>query len=272
MQWAEDEQHTGRRLAGDIDLENLMKKLLLAAVLALTTGLAFAQGAANSKKGAPAAAPSAEEQTIRARLEQTFNLKPSKVSPTPFGWYEIIVDAEVYYVDPQANYVFNGSVIDTRTRQNLTQARKDDLMKVDYAKLPLDQAVRIRVGKGTRQFVTFEDPNCGFCRKLHNDLKGLTDYTLYIFLYPILSPDSTEKAKAIWCAKDRGATWNALMLEGKAPPPAPADCKHPLEANLQLGRKLGVNGTPTLIFQDGSRMPGASSVEAIEQRFAAAKK
>lgn len=251
-----------------------MKKLLLAAVLALTTGMALAQGAANSKKGAaaPAAAPSAEEQTIRTRLEQTFNIKPTKVSPTPFGWYEIVVDAEVYYVDPQANYVFNGSVIDSRTRQNLTQARKDDLMKVDYAKLPLDQAVRIRVGKGTRQFVTFEDPNCGFCRKLHTDLKGLTDYTLYIFLYPILSPDSTEKSKGIWCAKDRAATWNALMLEGKAPPAAPADCKHPLEANLQLGRKLGVNGTPTLIFQDGSRMPGASSVEAIEQRFASAKK
>jgi thiol:disulfide interchange protein DsbC len=106
-----------------------MKKLLLAAVLALTTGIAFAQGAANSKKGAPAAAaPSAEEQNIRTRLEQTFNIKPTKVSPTPFGWYEIVVDAEVYYVDPQANYVFNGSVIDTRTRQNLTQARKDDLM------------------------------------------------------------------------------------------------------------------------------------------------
>ena len=251
-----------------------MKHLVLAAVLALTTGMALAQGAANSKKGAPApaAAPSAEEQTIRARLEQTFNLKPSKVSPTPFGWYEIIVDAEVYYVDPQANYVFNGSVIDTRTRQNLTQARKDDLMKVDYAKLPLDQAVRIRVGKGTRQFVSFEDPNCGPCRKLHRDLKGLTDYTLYVFLYPILAADSRDKARNVWCTSDRSAAWLALMLDGKAPPAAPADCKHPHEANLELGRTLGISGTPTLIFQDGSRMPGASSVEAIEQRFAAAKK
>ena len=148
-----------------------MKRALLAALLALFTSLALAQATPGNQRKGAAAPPSAEEQAIRARLQQTFNISPSSITRTPFGWYEVVVNTDVIYVDPTANYLFaNGSVIDTRTRENLTQARKDDLMKVDYAKLPLDQAVRIRFGNGSRQFVTFEDPNCGFCKKLHADL------------------------------------------------------------------------------------------------------
>ncbi|MCA3220058.1 MAG: DsbC family protein [Burkholderiales bacterium] len=245
-----------------------MKRALLAALLALFTSLALAQATPGNERKGAAAPPSAEEQAIRARLQQTFNISPSSITRTPFGWYEAVVNTDVIYVDPTANYVFaNGSVIDTRTRENLTQARKDDLMKVDFAKLPLDQAVRIRFGKGSRQFVTFEDPNCGFCKKLHNDLRGLKDATVYVFLYPILSPDSTEKAKAIWCSKNRADAWNDWMLEGKAPT-AGGDCKNPIQQTVQLGQSLGINGTPTLIFPDGSRLPGAVGVEAIEKKLA----
>jgi hypothetical protein len=131
-----------------------------------------------------------------------------------------------------------GRLIDTKTRQDITQARRDELMKVDFAKLPLDQAVRLRVGKGTRQFVTFEDPNCPYCRKLHRDLAAMKDVTVHAFLYPILSPDSFEKAKNIWCSKDRAAAWNAAMIDGKAPAAAGADCKHPLQQNLHADPDL----------------------------------
>lgn len=224
-------------------------------------------------KGAAGAA----EQEVSSKLQAVFGRAPDSVRRTPYGLFEVVFGTDIFYTDQTAAYVISaqpprGGLIDTKTRENVTQARLDELMKVDYAKLPLDQAVRLRVGKGTRQFVTFEDPNCPYCRKLHTDLQAMKDVTVYVFLYPILSPDSFEKAKNIWCSKDRAAAWNAAMIDGKAPAAAAADCKHPLQQNLQLGQRLGVNGTPTLIFQDGSRMPGASSADEIEKRLVAVKK
>ncbi len=244
-----------------------LKQWMAAAVAALTLALAGTVSA--QTKGAAPAAGAVEEQ-IRNTMQQLLGNRPDSVTRTPYGVFEVVVGTDVYYTDQATSFVMIGRLIDTKTRQDVTQARRDELMKVDYAKLPLDQAVRLRTGKGTRQFVTFEDPNCPYCRKLHSDLQAMKDVTVYVFLYPILSPDSFEKAKNIWCAKDRAAAWNAAMLEGKAPPAA--DCKHPLQQNLQLGQRLGVNGTPTLIFQDGSRMPGASSAEEIEKKLASVKK
>jgi len=244
-----------------------LMRWMLAALAAVMVGAVAAPVLAQTK----GAAGPVEEQ-IRARMQELLGNRPDSVTRTAYGVYEVVVGTDVYYTDQATSYVMIGRLIDTKTRQDVTQARRDELMKVDYAKLPLDQAVRLRVGKGTRQFVTFEDPNCPYCRKLHTDLQAMKDVTVYVFLYPILSPDSREKAKNIWCAKDRAAAWNAAMIEGKAPPAAGADCKHPLDQNLQLGQRLGVNGTPTLIFQDGSRMPGASSADEIEKRLVAVKK
>jgi len=218
-------------------------------------------------------ASGAVEEQVRTRMQELLGQRPDSVTRTPYGVFEVVVGTEIYYTDTNASFVMvGGRLIDAKTRQDVTQARRDELMKVDYAKLPLDQAIRLRVGKGTRQFVTFEDPNCPFCRKLHTDIQGMKDVTIYVFLYPILSADSFEKSRNIWCARDRAAAWNAAMIEGKAPPVAGADCKHPLQQNVQLGQRLGVSGTPTLIFQDGSRMPGASSAEEIEKRLASARR
>jgi thiol:disulfide interchange protein DsbC len=234
-------------------------------------------GPLDSARAQAKAAPGAVEQEIATKLQGVFGRSPDSVKRTPYGLFEVVFGTDIFYTDQSAAYVIaaqppRGGLIDTKTRENVTQARLDELMKVDFAKLPLDQAVRLRVGKGTRQFVTFEDPNCPYCRKLHNDIQGMKDVTVHVFLYPILSPDSREKAKNIWCAKDRAAAWNAAMIEGKTPPAAAADCKHPLDQNLQLGQRLGVSGTPTLIFQDGSRMPGASSADEIEKRLVSVKK
>lgn len=239
----------------------------MAWLAAMSIGLAA--GAAAQTKASDAGAV---EEQIRARMQELMGTRPDSVTRTPYGLFEVVVGTDVYYTDQSTSYVMVGRLIDTKTRQDVTQARRDELMKVDFAKLPLDQAVRLRTGKGTRQFVTFEDPNCPYCRKLHRDLAAMKDVTVHVFLYPILSPDSFEKAKNIWCSKDRAAAWNAAMIEGKAPAASGADCKHPLQQNLQLGQRLGVSGTPTLIFQDGSRMPGAASVEEIEKRLASIKK
>jgi thiol:disulfide interchange protein DsbC len=184
------------------------------------------------------------------------------------GLYEVLVRGELYYVDKDVNFVIAGRMFDARTKEDLTQKRLDTALKVDFKSLPLDRAVKTVRGDGSRVMVTFEDPNCPYCKKLWANMQELKNVTIYTFLYPILSPDSLEKSKGIWCAKDRAVSWDEYMVQGKAPPAAAADCKNPLEQNVALGRDLGINGTPTIIFPDGSRAAGALPVAMIEQRMA----
>ncbi|MBS1162795.1 MAG: DsbC family protein [Burkholderiaceae bacterium] len=216
-----------------------MKNWILAALLAAFSALALAQ------TPPPAARGSADESAVRTRVEQRFNAKPDSATRMPFGLWEIVIGTEVFYVDQEV----------------------DELLRVDFKSLPLDQAFKIVRGDGSRKLVTFEDPNCGYCKKLYRDIAGLKNVTIYTFLYPILSQDSFEKSKAIWCAKDRAKAWDDWMLNGKAPASAAADCKNPLQQNMELGRKLEVTGTPTIVFADGRRMPGAVPLEKIEATF-----
>jgi len=238
-----------------------MKNWILAALLAAISALALAQ------TPPPAARGSADESAVRTRVEQRFNAKPDSATRMPFGLWEIVIGTEVFYVDQEVNYAFVGRVLDAKTRDDLTAKKRDELLRVDFKSLPLDQAFKIVRGDGSRKLVTFEDPNCGYCKKLYRDIVGLKNVTIYTFLYPILSQDSFEKAKAIWCAKDRAKAWDDWMLNGKAPASAAADCKNPLQQNMELGRKLEVTGTPTIVFADGRRMPGAVPLEKIEATF-----
>jgi thiol:disulfide interchange protein DsbC len=245
-------------------LRDTMKNWILAAALVVTGTLAIMQNPVLAQQ--PAARGTVEDG-IRTRVEQRFNATPDSVTRTPFGLWEIVIGTEVFYVDQDVNYVFLGRVIDAKTRDDLTAKKRDDLLRVDFKTLPLDQAVKTVRGDGSRTLVTFEDPNCGFCKKLHRDLAGLKNVTIYTFLYPILSQDSFEKSRGVWCAKDRAKAWDELMASGNAPPAPAADCKHPLQQTLDLGRKLDVSGTPTLIFTDGRRMPGAVPLERVEAAF-----
>lgn len=252
----------------------MLKLLVAGAVLAAGAALAQSPAPAAPPAGKPADARKAQsvEEQIRAKVEARIGAKADSVTKTPFGLYEVILGTDVLYVDVNVNYVIAGRVIDARTREDLTQKRRDELMKVDFKSLPLDQAVKVVRGNGARVFVTFEDPNCPYCKKLYKDMRGLTDVTIYTFLYPILSQDSFDKSRAIWCAKDRAAAWDEFMTENKVPPVADGDCKHPLQQVLALGQKLDVTGTPTIVFTDGSRLPGAVPAEKIEERLNATSK
>jgi len=234
-----------------------MKRWILAAALAALTSLALAQ----------APKPGSVEDGIRGKVEQRFGTKADTVTKTSFGLYEIVVGSEIFYVDQDVNHAFVGRVLDAKTREDLTAKKREDLLRVDFKSLPLDQAVKIVRGNGSRVVVTFEDPNCGYCKKLYRDMVNMKDVTIYTFLYPILSQDSLEKSRAVWCAKDRAKAWDELMRNGKAPASPGADCKDPMQQNVELGRKLDVSGTPTIVFTDGRRMPGAMPVERIEAAF-----
>jgi thiol:disulfide interchange protein DsbC len=148
----------------------------------------------------------------------------------------------VLYTDGNVSFIIDGSLIDAKTRKNITQARMAQLMKIDFATLPLDQAIKQVRGNGKRVIASFEDPNCGYCKRLAKDLVNLKDATIYTFLYPILSPDSTEKSKNIWCAKDRAGAWNDWMTAGKVPAAAAGSCDtSAIDKNVALGQKIKVS-------------------------------
>jgi thiol:disulfide interchange protein DsbC len=236
----------------------LFKSIVTAGLLALSLGAAFAQ-----------------EAVIRKNLGERLSTLPKidEVNKTPMaGLYEVRVNgSDIFYTDSEGNFLIQGNLIDTRLRRNLTEERVDKLNSVAFDALPLKDAFTVVRGNGKRRMAVFEDPNCGYCKRFERDMQKVSDVTIYMFLYPILSADSTEKSKSIWCAKDRGKAWHELMLRDQQPV-ANAGCDTSVLArNVEFGKKYRITGTPTLIFADGSRVPGAISAQQVEKYLTEAK-
>jgi thiol:disulfide interchange protein DsbC len=188
------------------------------------------------------------------------------------GLYEVVVGGEIVYTDDKVGHLIIGHIIDPKTRKDLTQERLNKMSAIKFSELPLDLAVKQvkgNGGNGKRTIATFEDPNCTYCKKLAKELQGVTDITVYTFLYPILSQDSVDKSKAIWCAPDRAKAWNDYMLSGTAPAAAKCDTAA-LEKVMGLAQKLRINGTPAIFLADGTRLPGFMPAAQLEQAMAQA--
>lgn len=207
----------------------------------------------------------ADDGNIKRLVESKTGSRVEGVTKTPYlGLYEVRLDGQIIYTDEKVTYLFAGNIIDAKTMQNVTQERLRKLSTIKFSDLPLDQAVKIVLGNGKRVIATFEDPNCGYCKRLAKDLQGMNDLTIYLFLYPILSKDSLEKSKVVWCANDRSKTWSEMMLNGTAPQGSSA-CDTPVEKNLALGERLRVSGTPTIFLSNGERIPGAVPAAQLEK-------
>ena len=187
------------------------------------------------------------------------------IHPTAWpGVFEVAMGANLAYVDATGRYFLFGHLYDMRQQRDLTAERKDAMARIDFGSLPLADALTEVRGKGTRTLAIFSDPDCPYCRRLEAELRGLDDITIHTFLMPLASlhPAARGKAVSVWCATDRIATWQALMLRDALPPQA--DCPHPVDRNVALGEQLGINGTPTLIAGDGRVLAGAASRDHIE--------
>lgn len=240
----------------------------LAASLSLAHLTATAVEPKSEKPVAAVPADVAVKAALEARLGNGAHV--DEVRPAPIaGLWEARLGEDIVYLDAQANYFVFGNLIDARTRQNLTQARLDDINRVDLKSLPFDLAFKTVRGKGERVIVEFADPNCGFCKRFRQSIASMDNVTIYTFLYPILSPDSEVKAREVWCANDRAKTWDDWMTKGTALP-TKADCANPVQKVVELGQKLKVNGTPTLFFADGRRVAGAIPPDRVEAHFAEA--
>lgn len=223
---------------------------------------------------ATACAESPKEGTVKKLIEANMGegAKVDVVTKTRYsGLFEVQSGGNIFYTDAKGEYVFAGQIFEAKTRKNLTKERLDELNKVTLADLPLDLAMKKVKGDGKRVIAVFSDPNCGYCKQLEANMKALDNVTVYTFMYNILSEDSAKKSKDVWCSKDKNAAWDNWMQNGKAASTSPADCADPGAKVYELGKKLKVTGTPTIFFNDGSRITGAIDAKAFEEKFATVK-
>jgi len=211
----------------------------------------------------------ADEAAVRKSLESKLGRPLTSLTKTPYlGLYEAYADGQIFYTDDKVSVIIAGALIDGKSMKNVTEERLQKLTAIKFSELPLSLAVRQVRGDGKRVFATFEDPNCGYCKKLAKDLAKLDNVTIYTFLYPILSQDSLDKSNRIWCAADRAKAWNDWMIDGKAPG-GKGDCDTTaVKKTVELVCQLAINGTPTIFFADGERIPGAVPLAKIEERLA----
>jgi thiol:disulfide interchange protein DsbC len=216
----------------------------------------------------------ADEASIRAEFLKKYpQANVESITKTPYlGLYEMLVDGEVIYTDADLNYLIVGSIIETKTKTNLTDARQREIedkklkaLAFPFDQLPFDLAIKKVKGDGSRKVAVFSDPDCPFCRRLEKDLEKVTDVTIYIFLFPIeqLHPKAPEMSRAIWCSPDRVKAWDEYMLKGVAP--KSAKCDNPVDKLVAYGQSKKINGTPTIFFADGKRIPGAIPAERFQE-------
>lgn len=238
----------------------MIKKLLAATCAALLAVSALAQGTEAEVK-----------KKIEASLGEGAKVESVRKAGA-LGLYEVVVGGDIVYTDDKANHIILGHIVDPKTRKDLTQERLDKLSAIKFSELPLELAIKQvkgNGGNGKRTIATFEDPNCTYCKKLAKELQGMTDITVYTFVYPILSQDSVDKSKAIWCASDRAKAWNDYLVNGAVPAAGKCDTAA-LDKVASLAQKLRIRGTPAVFMLDGTRAPGFMPAAQLEQAMAQA--
>ena len=209
------------------------------------------------------------EQQIKTEIQKKLgaNAKVKSVSPAPVsGLYEVLIGNDIFYTDASGKYLIQGEIIELASGKNITEQRQADLNRIKWSDLTPANAIKNVRGNGSRQLAVFSDPNCGYCKRLEKSLQQLDNVTIYTYLIPILSPDSAQKSKQIWCSTDPYKAYIDWMINGITPS-GKGDCSTPLDKNMAFAKTYGVTGTPTLFFTDGSRFPGAVQITDIEKKF-----
>lgn len=201
---------------------------------------------------------------VEAFANGRFKVDEIRATPLP-GIFEVRIQSELLYVDEKARYMFyGGDLIDLAERRNLTRERVEELLSIDFRELPLDLALVQRIGKASRRIAVFEDPNCGYCRKLRADLLKLDDVAIYTFPMAFLAADSQTKAARALCAPNPMQAWNDLLIHNRVPA-NPGTCATSIDQVAGLARKLGITGTPVVFFESGERLQGYAPPERIRQ-------
>ena len=205
-----------------------------------------------------------EEATVMIKeLVQTeFKILEIKEAPLE-GFWEVVVEARrekiIFYIHKNLRYIVQGQILDRQTKRNLTLDRIKDFRRVNLSGLSLGNA--IPMGEGKQKLYVFTDPQCHFCFQLHEELKQIKDLQAFFFLYP-LTPDSYEKAKSIWCSQDKVRALEETY-QGKVLKSPPCDTS-PIDKNMEFGKRLLIDSTPTLLFQNGKMIESYVSPNTLE--------
>jgi thiol:disulfide interchange protein DsbC len=179
------------------------------------------------------------------------------------GFWEVVTEIGqermIVYIHKNLRFVIHGQIMDRQIKRNITLDRLKDFRRVDTSALPLENA--IPMGQGKRKLYVFTDPQCHFCSQLHEELKLIKDLRVFFFLYP-LTPASYEKAKVIWCSQDKikalEETYQGKELR------SPSCNTRSIDKNTELGKRLLIDSTPTLLFQNGKMTEGYLAPDVLE--------
>ena len=204
----------------------------------------------------------ANVETLKINLSRYYpNIQVSNIQATEMlGLYSASLDNQIIYLDENAQYMLVGSMVRLKDQKNLTKDLMLQQNSVDWKQLPFKDAIKTVKGTGKRQLFIFSDPNCPYCKRLEVELDKLNDVTIYTLIYPLKSQSITV-SKQVWCDPNQAYAWKNLLQKNVQP--KEKTCANPIERNLELGKKLGIEGTPTLIFGNGLKMVGGRSAEDI---------
>ena len=217
----------------------------------------------------------ADDKSLRKAIETAYpKVSVGEINKTPYGGlYEVVVNGQIVYTDEKFSFlIVDGGLIDTKTKRDVTRERKEELSKIDFSKLPLEQAIKVVKGNGARKIAVFSDPDCPFCKRLEQqEFSKIDNVTIYTFLYPLeqLHPDAGRKSSVIWCAQDKAKAWQDWVMKEQLAKNS-GDCQTPLDKVAELGRGLGVNSTPTIFLSNGRRIQGAYPADELEKAMNAA--
>lgn len=197
-----------------------------------------------------------DEDALLKVLQTKFPItKINSVSKSPFpGMYEVAMGRNMGYTDAKGDLMLFGHIFDMKAQRDLTAERLAELNKVEWKDLPLQDAIKIVKGDGSREFAVFTDPDCPYCRALESEIDKLDNYTEYVFIVP-LHPSARDKSKHTWCAENPVAVWRDMMVNNKTP--TEKNCDAPMERNMSFASKIGVQGTPFMVSKTGVTQAGA---------------
>lgn len=258
----------------------MIKKLILAAFLGsiFMTANTWADKADTAKP----AATNDKIEKIKKELKKMFGGEEAdKVTESAFpGLYEVTVGTEVVYISEDTQYLFYGNLIDRKNKIDLTRKAKE-AAEVAYRKVRKDildkqdpnKAITFKAKDEKQVLTVFTDIDCPYCSKLHNEVPTLNKngITVRYLMFPRagLRSNSYQKAVSVWCADDQ----QQAMTDAKKRKPVPnKQCDNPVAEQYQLGQEIGVNGTPALVTEDGTLIPGYMPADILIQRLQNAKK
>jgi thiol:disulfide interchange protein DsbC len=241
--------------------------LVLGCVVSVVLGAAPALAQSGADRKVPDSVARSIGTAIDGFTKGRYKVDDVRATPIP-GIYEARIGNDLLYVDEKGRYLFwQGDLIDMKDQRNLSQERVEELTMVRFDELPLGLAHKQALGKGSRRIAVFEDPNCGFCKRLRADLLKLDDLTIYTFPMAFLSADSETRARKALCAADPVKAWNELLLQNRVAD-NPGTCDNALEKVRELTRKLGITGTPVVVFENGKRLSGYAPPERFNPMLA----